>query len=1158
MNGPESAPRTDSRLAEQLVAYDAALDAGVTLCGTRLDDLPAGLRDGLSCLEMLERVRLGDRKEDTCGGPATHTPPRSPADTAIGDAGSEALDDVSTPVQLGRFEILRILGQGGCGVVMLARDPRLDRLIALKIPRPERLLNPEMRQRFLREGRAAGGLDHPNLLPVFEAGEIGAVCYLASPYCPGITLRGWLSQHPGPADTLAAARLIATLADAMHHAHQKGICHRDLKPSNILLCRKTEIRNAKSETNPKSECQNPKQANPGFETSDCGFASNFDIRDSDFTLKIIDFGLAKILDEAGGDAVTGTGAVLGTPQYMAPEQAEGRLDDIGPHTDLYALGVILYELLARRTPFRGQSDVDTLRRIVADEPVRIGLLRPEVPRDLETICLKCLEKQPENRYGSMRELGDDLGRFLEGRPICARRIGWAARAMKWARRRPRATAAGVLTGVLLFSLAAVLVWSGGRESAHNADMSKALQEIGLHKAVAEERDWLARNHKYAAQIRAGWLFNKDSQLAALRDVLLAQKPGPGQKDVRGFEWHYLWRVAQDVMLPGHNSLTTAIAYSANGNVCAVGSEDGAIDLFDRRTGKPLGTLAGLGLAVRTLDFLKDDTQLLATAFTGTGATGFRGEFVLWSLGVERKVLRRGSYSHARPDFGHPIFALAPAARILFVIDRGSTQHRLLRLDLETGAERLLLTSEKLILVASTRGADKLALVRRHSPWAGKWHHCSLEILDLVSNRQVSARHFDKSVHTAAFSPDGATLAVAVGLEESPRFVEIREMPSLRLRKSLEFPLIPEGLRFDWQGKRLSVSTGQTHFHLFDVDNGNSLGSFKHDRALPMALAFSPDGEELALGGPDGRVRTGKNVFMPRDDSLLGSLPKSEGWCLAFTPDGNTLAAGYDHEKGMEHQTARLWDITTKQAKSLTGHDATVMALAVSPDGSTLATASYDRTVRLWDMAVGKCLHELRGHTDAVRAVAFSPDGERVASAGSDLSIRTWNVKHGTLEGNWPGHGDMIRSLAFSPDGKLLISAANDRTIKIWNATAGTLLRAIAAESNVQSVACSPDGVLLASGSENHRVDLWQLATGKLWKTLPGHTGKVRSVAFSPDGKTLASGGEDKTVRLRSVVTGQELLVFPTEHFVNGLAFHARKPILAAALHDGTVKLWSGE
>jgi WD40 repeat protein len=368
--------------------------------------------------------------------------------------------------------------------------------------------------------------------------------------------------------------------------------------------------------------------------------------------------------------------------------------------------------------------------------------------------------------------------------------------------------------------------------------------------------------------------------------------------------------------------------------------------------------------------------------------------------------------------------------------------------------------------------------------------------------------------------------------------------------------LPYRLRFDGPGKRLAVTTDQNQFHIFDVQTGASHGSFTQKGT--SVLAFSPDSEELVLGGVDGRLRTGKNVFDSQARSLPGPLPASEAWCLAFSHDGNTLAAGYDHERGSKPQTLLLWDLKSKTARTFAGHHATVMALAISPDGKTFATASYDRSVRLWDLASGECRKKLTGHTGPVRALAFSPDGLQIASAGSDLSIKTWNVKTGSLQNSWRGHDNMIRSLTFSRDGERLISAANDRTIKIWNAKDQTLVRTIADEAHVQSVACSPDGRLLASGNENHTVEIWELASGALVKTLPGHVGKVRSVVFSPDGKTLASGGEGKTVRLWNVLTGQELLVLPTEHFINGLAFDPRSKTLAAALHDGSVKIWAAE
>jgi len=1149
MNGPEPGDPTESQLAKRLLEYDSAMAAGKGVRNLLLErpegcfaqkvpDTFSGaddLREGFSCLEMLERLRLSDRIADVFAPLLADAPhERSPSDAPTTQFGLRTSEEAKVPAQLGRFQILKVIGQGGCGVVFLAHDPALHRQVAIKIPRPEALLTPELRQRFLREGRAAGCLDHPNVVAVFEAGEVGAICYLASAYCPGITLREWLRQYGSPVPPPAAANLVATLAGAMHYAHQNGVCHRDLKPSNILLIaeRGWQRDPLESDENPPSPLHDLQSAIP----------------------KIIDFGLAKVFQGDSGEGGTRSGAVFGTPHYMAPEQAQGQTRVIGPATDIHALGVILYELLTGHLPYQGDTDLEILGQVVAAEPGSPRRLCPHVPRDLETICLKCLEKQPENRYGSMRELGEDLHRFIEGCPIHARRIGWAAQAVKWVRRRPRAAAGGALTGVLLCSLLAGLFWISGRESAHRADMTKALEELGLQKARADEQDWMERNQHYAAQIRSGGLLKNEGQLVPLRDLLLGQRPGPGQKDVRGFEWDYLWRFGQGFTLPEHASAVTALAYSQSGDTYAAGNRDGTIQLVERRTGKILAKLQGHIIEVRTLDFLKNDTQLLSTAFDRTpDGAGFRGEFILWSLGVETRILRRRSYSYPAPESGSPMFAPARGARVLFVIDRGNYPHRLLMVNLDNGTEQELLRQDNLFLAVASPDAERVAVVH-FEVHPGEFF--VLDLLETSTKRRIATARIGMSIHTAAFSPDGKSLALGIGAWNLRRFWEIRDVPTLRLKKSIELSLPPLNPVYDWSGNRLAVNTEDNRIHFFDAQSGTGLGSYPESGNT--RLAFSSDGEEIALGGGDGRVRTGKHVFDRQDQSLPGPLPKSEAWCVAFAPDGNTLAAGYDHTDRSEHQTVGLWDLTNKKAKSLASPEATVIALAVSPDGNTLATAGYDRTVRLWDMASGKCLHELKGHSETVRALAFSPDGIRVASAGFDRSIKTWNVHDGSLHGSWPSHGDTIRSLTFAPDGKLLISAANDRTIKIWNAADETLVRAIADESKVQSVACSPDGSLLASGNENNNVELWQIGTGALWRTLPGHAGKVRSVAFSPDGKTLASGGEDKTVRVWNVVSGQELLVLPTEHFVNGLAFDRRKPILAAALHDGTVKMWSGE
>jgi WD40 repeat protein/serine/threonine protein kinase len=1160
MNRPEPTRQSDDQFEERLLDYDAALAAGHAR-EVPADDLPRRLRDGISCLELLERLRPQNRP------PAAASPAGSPtrteqsvADPPTDGPATPTKDDGAVPARLGRFEILRMLGQGGCGVVFLARDPLLNRLIALKVPRLERLLRPEMRQRFLREGRAAGCLAHPNLLPVFEAGEIGAICYLAAPYCPGITLSEWRRQQVGPVAPRTAAKLVATLADAMHYAHQKGICHRDLKPSNILLVsdqrsavsdQRSAISVQRSAISGQRSAVNDPQSPSSAERSALSAPRESELLSADggsltTTPKIIDFGLAKVFAENSGDAITETGAVLGTPQYMAPEQAEGKTQAVGPATDVHALGVILYELLTGNVPFKGETDLETLRQVIAVEPQRPGRLRRGVPRDLDTICLKCLAKEPRHRYLSMAELAADLQRFLDHHPIQARPIGWGTRAVKALRRRPR-TAAG--TGAVLFILAVAGIAVGSREFSHNA-------AIGVLKARADEQDWLLRNQEYVSRIRLGAVHKKSGQWAALREVLVSQEPAPGQRDLRDFAWHYFWRSGQGFMLPGHDGIVTAVAYARNGEMIASGGIDRTVRLYNRHSGKPLATLRGHGATVCTAEFLAEDTQLLSTAFArdGNGAS-FRAEYILWSVGADSKVLRHDNYSYKDWRFGHPVFALAAQARILFIIDRRRTPQRLLRLDLTTSTEKELLTSDNLSLVATTAGADRLAVVHGH--WTADWkqQRSSLKLIDPATMQEIAECRFDRPVHHAEFSPDGRTLALCVGMVEGSRMLEFREVPSLRLRKAHSIPLLPNSFHFDSQGKRVAVAAGQTHFYFFDVASGDSLGTLKHEAAHDRALAFAPTGEELAYGSADGRVRIGKSLVDHQDDALPGPAPASEAWCVAFAPDGNTLAASYDHENAAEPQTVLLWDRTTKKARTLAGHKATVMALAISPDGKTLASASHDHTVRLWDMARGVCRHTLHGHTGPVRGVAFSPDGLRVASTGSDLSIQIHSVEDGTLQLGWRAHAEQIRSLAFSPDGMWLSSTSNDRTIKLWNPNDRTLARTIPDAAQVQCVAWSPDGSLLASGNEENVVEIWNVADGTPTRTLAGHLGKVRSVTFSPDGKTLASGGEDKAVRLWNVVTGEEMLVFPTEHYVNGLAFDARSRVLAAALHDGTVRIW---
>ena len=364
------------------------------------------------------------------------------------------------PRQFGRFTILGELGRGGFGVVYLAEDPLLGRKVALKLPRVEVLSGTEGWRRFLREARAASRLDHPNLIPLLDAGTIGPVGYIVTAFVPGPSLEQWLRYKRSKCSPRWGARLVRALALAIEHAHQKDVLHRDLKPANVLLH--------------APECN---EDMPGHRTWESGQVESWKPR-------ICDFGLAKLREIEADE--TKSRIACGSPPYMAPEQAEARAHDIGPATDVYGLGTILYELLTGRPPFSGKSDLETLRKVVADEPVSPRKVRPGVPRDLETICLKCLSKRPENRYHTAAALAQDLERYLEGRPIEARPVPVWARGWKWARRKP--ALAALATAVILAFVAGTggLLWHESvlREVKR---ATQRLQRAAPHRGQASRR-----------------------------------------------------------------------------------------------------------------------------------------------------------------------------------------------------------------------------------------------------------------------------------------------------------------------------------------------------------------------------------------------------------------------------------------------------------------------------------------------------------------------------------------------------------------------------------------------------------------------------------------------------------------------------------------------
>lgn len=1025
----------------------------------------------------------------------------SPIQTTITHAApASTTSDLGIP----GYETLGELGRGGMGVVFRARNVRLNREVALKLMLTGGSTDRRELTRFYAEAEAVAAVRHPNVIQIFESGEVGGKPYMVLELLSGGTLTERLpSLHGRPHSEIAAVMM--KVARGVAAAHELGIVHRDLKPGNVLF-------------------------------------------DEHGEPKVTDFGLAKV---ASGSDLTRTGAIFGTPAYMAPEQASGNAKFVGPQADVWALGVMLHEALAGQRPFQ-HSNIGALLALIRDEePQPLRSQNPSIPRDLDVICRKCLEKDPADRYTTASELADDLARFVAGEPITARSAGFAERSVKWARRKPALAGFIAATTVAVVSLCVgLLLWRSeatARDEKRNAEEARAAAESAKTDAehaatqarAAEGNEKSAREKAEAGEKREAALREKLAHVEYARSIDLAHREVQ-VNDIararallqncapafRGWEWDHVHRLCH-----ADNLTISDCAF-----LCAV-SADGKraadwfatkIRVWDTSTGATVWVSSQRFNVEPAVAFHPDGAEIAVFEHMGS-------KVEIWDAKTG-KVLRTLGIHDEKPARNEGAVVYNRTGTLLLTTSRTTGTAKVW--DATTGKVRFVIPNQGSKMWAATLSPDDKRILVAHTDGAvGVWDLEKEErVLDLKGHTQ--------SLRAAAFTPDGSKMVTAGG--DGVRVWDAKNGTPL---KTFATDVgIVFSLAVDRTGAKLLTGSMDRTVRVWDMASGAPLTTLRGHTNWVRAVAFTADDSGVVSGGDQEAARVWRLPSHPVGIVGRGKWYQGRANSVGITADETRLIAGGHGELG-------VWDTRTGAAVPLElSGVAPVADTFVSADGAQAAVFQGQSkgtlgTVRKMN-PVGGIVNLEAGDFSAYapQAMSFSPDGKFFA--GSDRRrIFVWDTATGKILTRYTGHTGTVNRVTLGPAGRV-ISVADDSSFRIWEATSGKQLHArqaldrggrsafnrggtqivttclgevvvcdtetltprLTIPSSASALAFSRDGTRLVAGQHGGDVKIFDARTGTELLTLRGHSGYVAAAVFSPDGLRLLTAGGDGTAR----------------------------------------------